>query len=98
MLELLIGSAVGTFGVYFWSWRRARAARAQERTSTSEFERTLRRARDNFAVARYSVPLDGHAHNALADSLSLAAGMRVLVARGAVNLFAPEGPAAKTAA
>lgn len=61
MLEILIGSAVGTFGVYFWSWRRARAARVQERTSTSEFERTLRRARDNFAVARYSVPLDRHA-------------------------------------
>ena len=61
MLEVLIGSAVGTVGVYFWSWRRARAARAQERSSTSEFERTLRRARDNFAVAKYSVPLDTHA-------------------------------------
>jgi len=47
---------------------------------------------------KLGVPLDGHAHNALADSLSLAAGMRVLVARGAANLFAPEGPAAKTAA
>jgi inhibitor of KinA sporulation pathway (predicted exonuclease) len=47
---------------------------------------------------KLGVPLDGHAHNALADSLSLAAGMRVLVARGAVNLFAPEEPAAKTAA
>jgi hypothetical protein len=61
VLEVLIGSAVGTVGVYFWSWRRARAARAQERTSTSEFERTLRRARDNFAVAKYSLPLDSHA-------------------------------------
>jgi hypothetical protein len=61
VLEVLIGSAVGTFGVYFWSWRRARAARAQERSSTTEFERTLRRARDNFAVAKYSVPLDSHA-------------------------------------
>lgn len=61
MLEVLIGTAVGTFGVYFWSWRRARTARAQERSSTSEFERTLRRARDNFALAKYSVPLDTHA-------------------------------------
>jgi inhibitor of KinA sporulation pathway (predicted exonuclease) len=47
---------------------------------------------------KLGVPLDGHAHNALADSLSLAAGMGVLVARGAPNLFAPQGVAAKTAA
>ena len=47
---------------------------------------------------KLGVPLDGQAHNALADSLSLAAGLRVLVARGAANLFAPHGMAAKTAA
>ena len=34
------------------------------------------------------VPFDGHAHNALADSLSLAAGMKVMVERGAPSLFA----------
>ena len=58
MLEVLIGSAIGTLGVYVLSWRRARAARAQEQSSTTEFERTLRRARDNFAVAKYRVPAD----------------------------------------
>ncbi len=34
------------------------------------------------------VPLQGHAHNALADSLSVAAGMKVLAGRGAPSLFA----------
>ncbi|HEY0300341.1 MAG TPA: 3'-5' exonuclease [Rhizomicrobium sp.] len=34
------------------------------------------------------VPFEGHAHNALADSLSVAAGMKVLIARGAPSLFA----------
>ncbi len=33
-------------------------------------------------------PFQGHAHNALADSLSVVAGMRALLARGAPNLFA----------
>jgi inhibitor of KinA sporulation pathway (predicted exonuclease) len=47
---------------------------------------------------RLGVPLDGHAHNALADSHSLAAGLRVLAARGAPNPFAPSRSAAKTAA
>ena len=47
---------------------------------------------------KLGVPLEGHAHNALADSLSLAAGMRVLVGQGAPNVFAPREPAAKTAA
>jgi inhibitor of KinA sporulation pathway (predicted exonuclease) len=37
---------------------------------------------------RLGVPFEGQAHNALADSLSVAAGMAVLVARGAVSLFA----------
>jgi inhibitor of KinA sporulation pathway (predicted exonuclease) len=47
---------------------------------------------------KLGVPLDGRAHDALADSLSLVAGMQVLVARGAANPFAPARPAAKTAA
>lgn len=34
------------------------------------------------------VPLAGHAHNALADCLSVAAGMKVLAGRGATSLFA----------
>ena len=34
------------------------------------------------------VALEGQAHNALADSLSVAAGMKVLIARGAKSLFA----------
>ena len=29
------------------------------------------------------VPFDGHKHNALADALSVAAGMRALIGRGA---------------
>lgn len=61
MLEVLIGSAIGTLGVYVLSWRRSRAARAQEESSTTEFERTLRRARDNFSVATYSAPSEHHA-------------------------------------
>ncbi len=47
---------------------------------------------------KLGVPLDGRAHNALADSLSVVAGMRVLIARGAQSLFADGLPAAKTAA
>jgi DNA polymerase III epsilon subunit-like protein len=37
---------------------------------------------------RLGVPFEGQRHNALADSLSVAAGMRVLVQRGARSLFA----------
>ncbi len=37
---------------------------------------------------RLGVPFEGQKHNALADSLSVAAGMRVLVQRGAKSLFA----------
>jgi inhibitor of KinA sporulation pathway (predicted exonuclease) len=37
------------------------------------------------------VPLDGHAHTGLADSLSLAAGMKVLIARGAQSPFVRSG-------
>ncbi|HUO90800.1 MAG TPA: 3'-5' exonuclease [Rhizomicrobium sp.] len=37
---------------------------------------------------RLGVPLDGHRHNALADCLSVRAGMKVLTARGAPSLFA----------
>ena len=37
---------------------------------------------------KLGVPFEGRAHNALADSLSVAAGMAVLVARGAASLFA----------
>jgi len=44
------------------------------------------------------VPFEGRAHNALSDSLSVAAGMKVLVARGARSLFADCVDAAKTAA
>ena len=47
---------------------------------------------------RLGVPFEGQAHNALADSLSVAAGMRVLVAKGARSLFSDLVPAAKTAA
>ncbi|MEJ0026975.1 MAG: 3'-5' exonuclease [Rhizomicrobium sp.] len=47
---------------------------------------------------KLGVPFEGRAHNALADSLSVAAGMRVLVARGARSLFAEGVVAAKTAA
>ena len=47
---------------------------------------------------RLGVPFEGQAHNALADSLSVAAGMRALVARGARSLFADLVPAARTAA
>ena len=47
---------------------------------------------------RLGVPFEGQAHNALADSLSVAAGMRVLVARGATSLFAAGEGAAKTLA
>ena len=47
---------------------------------------------------KLGVPLEGQAHNALADSLSVAAGMRVLIARGARSLFADGVVAAKTAA
>ncbi len=44
------------------------------------------------------VPFEGHKHNALADSRSVAAGMKVLVGRGAKSLFADGWAAAKTAA
>ena len=37
---------------------------------------------------KLGVPFDGQKHNALADSLSVVAGMRVLVSRGAQSLFA----------
>jgi inhibitor of KinA sporulation pathway (predicted exonuclease) len=37
---------------------------------------------------KLGVPFEGQKHNALADSLSVAAGMRVLVQRGAQSLFA----------
>ena len=37
---------------------------------------------------KLGVPFEGRAHNALADSLSVAAGMKVLVERGAPSLFA----------
>ena len=47
---------------------------------------------------RLGVPFEGQTHNALADSLSVAAGMRALVAKGARSLFADLVPAAKTAA
>ncbi|HXC56555.1 MAG TPA: 3'-5' exonuclease [Rhizomicrobium sp.] len=47
---------------------------------------------------KLGVPFEGQTHNALADSLSVAAGMRVLIGRGAPNLFADGGAAAKTAA
>jgi DNA polymerase III epsilon subunit-like protein len=47
---------------------------------------------------KLGVPFDGHAHNALADSLSVAAGMRVLIGRGAPSLFADTALPAKTAA
>jgi inhibitor of KinA sporulation pathway (predicted exonuclease) len=47
---------------------------------------------------KLGVPLEGQAHNALADSLSVVSGMQVLVARGAQSLFADCVPAAKTAA
>ncbi len=47
---------------------------------------------------KLGVPFDGHKHNALADARSVAAGMKVLVARGATSLFSDGEPAAKTAA
>ncbi|HEY0105407.1 MAG TPA: 3'-5' exonuclease [Rhizomicrobium sp.] len=47
---------------------------------------------------RLGVPFIGQTHNALADCLSVAAGMRVLVARGARSLFAAPLAPAKTAA
>ena len=47
---------------------------------------------------KLGIPLEGRAHNALTDSLSVAAGMRVLVARGVRSLFADCVEAAKTAA
>jgi inhibitor of KinA sporulation pathway (predicted exonuclease) len=47
---------------------------------------------------KLGVPFEGHIHDALADSLSVAAGMKVLVARGAKSLFSDCVPAAKTAA
>lgn len=47
---------------------------------------------------KLGVPLEGRAHNALADSLSVVAGLRVLVARGARSPFAESAAAAKTAA
>jgi inhibitor of KinA sporulation pathway (predicted exonuclease) len=37
---------------------------------------------------KLGVPFEGRAHNALADSVSVAAGMAVLVKRGAPSLFA----------
>jgi len=37
---------------------------------------------------KLGVPFEGRAHNALADSVSVAAGMAVLIARGAPSLFA----------
>jgi inhibitor of KinA sporulation pathway (predicted exonuclease) len=37
---------------------------------------------------RLGVPFEGRAHNALSDSQSVAAGMKVLVERGAPSLFA----------
>jgi inhibitor of KinA sporulation pathway (predicted exonuclease) len=37
---------------------------------------------------KLGVPFDGRKHNALADSISVAAGMKVLVERGAQSLFA----------
>jgi inhibitor of KinA sporulation pathway (predicted exonuclease) len=37
---------------------------------------------------KLGVPFDGRKHNALADSLSVTAGMKVLVERGALSLFA----------
>lgn len=47
---------------------------------------------------RLGVPFDGQKHNALADSLSVAAGMKVLVSRGARSLFEPGYTAVRTAA
>ena len=47
---------------------------------------------------RLGIPFVGQPHNALADSLSVAAGMRVLVMRGARSLFADQEPPARTAA
>jgi len=44
------------------------------------------------------VPLDGNQHNALADSRSVASGMKVLVGRGATSLFSDRWAAARTAA
>ena len=47
---------------------------------------------------KLGVPFEGQTHSALADSQSVAAGMKVLISRGATSLFA-EGPcAAKTRA
>ena len=47
---------------------------------------------------KLGVPFEGQTHNALADSLSIAAGMKVLVSRGATSLFAESQCAAKTCA
>jgi inhibitor of KinA sporulation pathway (predicted exonuclease) len=47
---------------------------------------------------KLGIPFEGHTHNALADCRSLAAGARVLVARGAPSPFYPELASAKTAA
>jgi inhibitor of KinA sporulation pathway (predicted exonuclease) len=47
---------------------------------------------------RLGVPFEGHTHNALADSRSLAAGARVLVGKGAPSPFYPALAGAKTAA
>jgi inhibitor of KinA sporulation pathway (predicted exonuclease) len=47
---------------------------------------------------KLGVPFEGHTHNALADSRSLAAGAGVLVARGAPSPFYPALAGAKTAA
>ena len=47
---------------------------------------------------KLGVPFEGHTHNALADSRSLAAGAGVLVARGAPSPFYPALAGAKPAA
>jgi inhibitor of KinA sporulation pathway (predicted exonuclease) len=47
---------------------------------------------------KLGVPFEGHNHNALADSRSIAAGAGVLVARGAPSPFYPARAGAKTAA
>ena len=47
---------------------------------------------------KLGVPLNGRKHNALTDARSVAAGMKVLVARGAKSLFSGMDAAARTAA
>ena len=47
---------------------------------------------------KLGVPFEGQTHSALADSQSVAAGMKVLISRGATSLFAESRRTAKTLA